>query len=299
MTTQTAIFDGLPTGLTLTGKAFDTDTPDTEVTGNTFTITEGTTAKGRYAVAITRASVLPAGDYDIRLFVGSVPISVGRFRFAGVDGETAIEAPEAVELDSAIATKIDNILEDTGTTLPAQISGISGGGGSGDASQETLLLVKAKTDLIGTSAGLTSLLAASVLQTGSITSFPSSLRIGDSYTSAIGRAIQVPIVDTNGVPLSSAGSKNFADATATFQIRRASDTEASRIIVGTAEFIDPPGTGTADAPYALIQLSSSETSKGISKYRYTGLLTFTWPYTGTGTDAEVMSFETGTITFEA
>jgi hypothetical protein len=33
----------------------------------------------------------------------------------------------AVELDSATVTKIDNILTDTGTTLPAQISAISGG----------------------------------------------------------------------------------------------------------------------------------------------------------------------------
>ena len=34
-----------------------------------------------------------------------------------------------VELDSATLTKIDNILEDTGTTLPAAIAGIEGGAG--------------------------------------------------------------------------------------------------------------------------------------------------------------------------
>jgi len=168
----------------------------------------------------------------------------------------------------------------------------------GDASQATLLAVKAKTDLIGTAAGATQLLAASVLEPGTITSFPETLRVGDSYTDAIGRGIQLPIVDTDGVALTSAGNKNFADAIATFVIKRANDTESSRIITGTAVFVDPPGTGTGDAPYALIEIPSSETAKGLVKYRYTGLLTFTWPYVGTGTDAEVMTFETGTITFE-
>ena len=109
MTTQTAIVDGLPTGLSLSAKLFDVDVPDTEVTGNTFGIVEGTNAKSRYVVTITRATVLPAGDYDIRLFVGSVPIAVGTFRFAGTDGETAVEVPATVELDSATQTKIDTI----------------------------------------------------------------------------------------------------------------------------------------------------------------------------------------------
>lgn len=110
MTTQTAIFDGLPTGLTLTGKAFDTDSPDTEVTGNTIAVTEGTNAKGRYSVVITRATVLAAGDYDIRLFSGLVPIAVGAFRFAGTNAETAVEVPQAVELDSASRLAIWNTL---------------------------------------------------------------------------------------------------------------------------------------------------------------------------------------------
>ena len=109
MTTQTAIFDGLPTSLSLSAKIFDVDAPDTEVTGNTFGIVEGTNAKSRYVVTITRATALPAGDYDIRLFIGAVPIAVGRFRFAGTDGETAVEVPATVELDSATQTKIDTI----------------------------------------------------------------------------------------------------------------------------------------------------------------------------------------------
>ena len=147
---------------------------------------------------------------------------------------------------------------------------------------------------------ISGLTAVAVESPGSITGFPESLRIGDSYTDILGRGIQIPIVDVNGNPISSVGSKNFADAEATFVIKRYSDTEVSRIVSGTATFIDPPGTGTSagETPYALIEIPSSETAKGLTKYRYTGLLTFTWPYVGTGTDAEVMTFETGTITFE-
>lgn len=103
MTVQYAIFDRLPTGVTLTGKAFDTADPDTEVTGNSFAITEGTNAKGRFTVAITRVSALPASDYDIRLFLGSAVLAVGRFRFAGTDGETA------TELDFVIQDQLDAI----------------------------------------------------------------------------------------------------------------------------------------------------------------------------------------------
>jgi hypothetical protein len=172
------------------------------------------------------------------------------------------------------------------------------GGGAGDASQATLLEVKAKTDLIGTTSGISSLLAASVLTPGTITEFPDTLTIGDSYTTANGRSIQIPIVDTDGNQISSTGSLNFADATATFVIKRAKETDSTRIITGTAAFTDPVGTGTSGAPYAVVQLTSSETAKGLIGYKYSGVLTFTWPYVGTGTDPEVMSFETDTLLFD-
>lgn len=176
-----------------------------------------------------------------------------------------------------------------------------GGGGSGDATlaNQVLILdqldvIQNKTDLISGASGITSLLAGAVLDPGSITSFPEVLTVGDSYTEANGRAIQIPIVDTNGVPISSTGSLYFSSATVTFVIKRAGETDSDRIISGTATFVDPPGTGTGDeAPYAVIELLSSETSKGLMKYKYTGILTFTWP----GTSDEVMSFETNTITF--
>jgi hypothetical protein len=192
-------------------------------------------------------------------------------------------------LDGAVYQFTANMLE---------LGPSGGGGGSGDASQATLLEVKAKTDLIGTTSGISSLLAASVLTPGTITEFPDTVTIGDSYTVANGRSILIPIVDTDGNQLSSTGSLDFADAVATFVIKRAKETDPTRIITGTASFTDPIGTGTSGAPYAVIQLSSSETAKGLIGYKYSGVLTFTWPYVGTGTDPEVMSFETDTIIFD-
>ena len=155
-----------------------------------------------------------------------------------------------------------------------------------------------KTDLIGNASAITSLLAAAVLEPGTITSFPGTLTIGDSYTTANGRSIQIPIVDTDGTPISVTGTLYFADAIATFTIKRNGETDTSRTISGTATFTDPPGTGTGDeAPYATIELLPSETIKGLIGYKYSGVLTFTW--TGTGSDEdEVMSFETDTILFD-
>ena len=185
------------------------------------------------------------------------------------------------------------------------LDGAGGGGGGGSdtatfsgAALAEIDAIKAKTDTIGTAAGVTTLLAASVLVTGTITAFPSEIVIGDSYTTANGRAIQIPIVDTDGLPIATTGTLNFADANATFVIQRVGETDATRIITGTATFVDPPGTGTSDSetPYALIEMVANQTAKGLIGYKYSGVLTFTWP--GTGSDDDVMSFETATIQFD-
>ena len=198
-------------------------------------------------------------------------------------------------------------------TVAALVNAPSGGGGGGGDPWATVepgsyiagtfgyLLstqIADKTDMIGNASAITSLLAAAVLEPGTITSFPGTLTIGDSYTTANGRSIQIPIVDTDGTPISVTGTLYFADATATFTIKRNGETDTSRTISGTATFTDPPGTGTGDeAPYATIELLPSETIKGLIGYKYSGVLTFTW--TGTGSDEdEVMSFETDTILFD-
>ena len=108
MTTQYAVFSGLPTGLTLTKKVFTLADPDVEVTGITGSVTERTNALGQYVVDITKAAVI-TGIHTIILFVGSTPIAIGSRTFAGTDGETATTTPETVELDSATQTQITAI----------------------------------------------------------------------------------------------------------------------------------------------------------------------------------------------
>jgi len=54
------------------------------------------------------------------------------------------------------------------------------------ASQTTLLAVKAQTDLIGSAQANVALTAAAVIDIGSITGFPTTLTIGDSYDSNSG-----------------------------------------------------------------------------------------------------------------
>ena len=254
------------------------------------------------------------------------------FADAGYD-PTTNKLTGAVELDSAARVKLDasqpdyapatatalaaakTILDkvDTGLVVDGAVYQFTanmlelapaggGGGGSGDATlakQEEILtqldVIQTKTDQIGSVGAITSLLAAAVLEPGTITSFPETLTIGDSYTDQNGRSIQIPIVDTDGNPISSTGSLNFADASVTFTLQRSGETDSTRVITGTASFVDPPGTGTgAGAPYAVVEISSTETAKGLKKYKYSGILTFTW--SGTGTD--VMSFETSTVTFD-
>jgi hypothetical protein len=55
--------------------------------------------------------------------------------------ETLEVIPAGVELDSATTAKIDAILEDTGTTLPAAIDAIEGGGGSGTGARTVTITV--------------------------------------------------------------------------------------------------------------------------------------------------------------
>ena len=106
MTTQTAVFSGLPTGLTLTKKVFTVADPDVEVTGITGAVTERTNAKGQYEVAVTKSAVI-TGIHTIILFIGSTPIAIGKRTFAGTDGETATETPPTVELEPAARVKLD------------------------------------------------------------------------------------------------------------------------------------------------------------------------------------------------
>ena len=83
-----------------------------------------------------------------------------------VEGSTVIDSTAAVALDSATAAKIDAILVDTGTTLPAQIAGISAGSGTG-----------ARTVTITVNDGTTALQNATVRMTEGANTFTATTNV--------------------------------------------------------------------------------------------------------------------------
>lgn len=153
--------------------------------------------------------------------------------------------------------------------------------GAGDASQTTLLAVKAKTDLIGTAQGITSLEAAAVLDAGTISGFPTELIVGDSYDSDSGE-IDVTIVDAEGDPITSMGSLNFSAATIEFTAYRTGDPVSMHL----------SGTCTYAASVVSITLPSSVTTLGKPEFTYEGRLKFIW----TAADAQ-KTFKTSQFKF--
>ena len=119
MATQTVEFRS-PPSQTVTAKLFAIGS-DTQVAS--VTATEATNRKGTYSAAYTDVA---AGEYELIALVGAVPVA--RWFVTLTLTTATFQARDkvgAVELDSPTATKIDAILEDTGTTLPAQISPVA------------------------------------------------------------------------------------------------------------------------------------------------------------------------------
>lgn len=119
MTTQFAVLKNLPAGLTFTSaKLFAVSAPDTVVTGNTFSFSNRTNATSQYVVSIDRSpTALPAGDYTLIAYIETAPRAELNCTFAGTDGETASETPEAAVLNSggqdAIAAKVATLLAES------------------------------------------------------------------------------------------------------------------------------------------------------------------------------------------
>jgi co-chaperonin GroES (HSP10) len=122
MTLQYAVLSAR-SGRSYTGKLFTVAAPDTEVSGNTITVTERTNAKGMFRASIDRTTALPAGDYIFVLLQGTLGAAVGYLTFTGTDGETATETPATVELDPAIETAIGSAAADAATLVSRLTSG--------------------------------------------------------------------------------------------------------------------------------------------------------------------------------
>jgi hypothetical protein len=85
---------------------FTLASPDTVVTGNTFSFSNRTNANTQYVVSIVRATALPAGDYTFIAYIGSSPKAEIALTFLGTDGETATETARLAELDSSARVKL-------------------------------------------------------------------------------------------------------------------------------------------------------------------------------------------------
>lgn len=105
----------------------DTCTTNTDMRGTD----NAALAATALSTAVWTATI--AGRIDVAVSSRLAPTTANR--------TIAVSAAGAVELDSTTSTKIDAILEDTGTTLPAQIAGISGGGGSGTGARTVTITV--------------------------------------------------------------------------------------------------------------------------------------------------------------
>jgi hypothetical protein len=91
-------------------------------------ITENGTLRGRYTGTVTS---IAAGDYRLAVKYNGITISEPNEAVTLALAVGTYVATQATALDSATTAKIDDILTDTGTTLPAQIAGISAGSGTG------------------------------------------------------------------------------------------------------------------------------------------------------------------------
>lgn len=140
--------------------------------------------------------------------------------------------------DNASIALIKTVTDRLNTTLTADgllwqfttnaLENAPGGGGGGSATLENqqailthLTQIKgagwvsgdnlaAIADLVA--AGIGSALASLGFTTGTITGFPSTLRVRDSYTLEVNRAISVYVRDSQGTPITQVGTKTFADA---------------------------------------------------------------------------------------
>ena len=98
MTTQYAVFSGLPSGLTVTAKLFPVSDPNTAQYTSDSTA-ERSVAKGEYVFTFGEVAVI-SGNFTMIVFSGSSPVARGSRTFAGTDTETATTTKETVELDS-------------------------------------------------------------------------------------------------------------------------------------------------------------------------------------------------------
>jgi hypothetical protein len=239
MATQTVVAESVP-GQTVTMKLFaGAGTSDT-VVATSNTCTEQTNSKGQYVAAFV-GTLIAAGTYHFRCFNASnVLLSDGYVDLAGTNNEVA-----------------------NGYDLPISLIG---GGGGGDALEETSQEILAEVQALGATA-----LSAAVWTAGVITGFPSSLVVGDSYIDDVNRHIKIYYRDSGGTPITNIGSKSVTDVDFLAKLVVSQDNLSSRV-TGTCVWI--PAVGPTEG-YLKVELPRDQTRRageGIGVMQ----LTFTW-----------------------
>jgi hypothetical protein len=136
----------------------------------------------------------------------------------------------------------------------------------GDAEQQTSLEILAAVEAIGATA-----LSAALWTAGSITGFPATLVIGDSYLDDVNRFIKVYYRDENDEPITTIGSKSLTDEDFIASLRISQDNVSSVVV---AECVWVPASGPVEG-YLKVQLPKDQTrraAEGVAQMQ----LVFKW-----------------------
>ena len=107
MTTQYTIIGTISGQTGLVAKLFSRNGDTVLYTSDS--VTERMNALGQYLCTFGEATVIPAGVYRLIAFTsGGLPLASGLRAFLGTDTETATQAPEPAELDSASVTAVQS-----------------------------------------------------------------------------------------------------------------------------------------------------------------------------------------------
>lgn len=163
-----------------------------------------------------------------------------------------------------------------GTTDSLEAISDASGGGGGDALEATSQEILTAIEALGATA-----LSAATWTAGSITGFPSTLVIGDSYIDDVNRHIKVYYRDEADDPITAIGSKNLTDEDFDASLRISQD-NLSSVVTATCEWV--PASGPTEG-YLKVELPKDQTrraAEGVAQMQ----LVFKW---GTSIEVQVAS----------
>lgn len=330
MTTHTAITDYYAGATLDNGSLLCHRTTDATVKTASATA-ETSSGSGVFTAVFTDVA---AGSYRLKLKSGGEVVATRDVYFAGTDGET-VQTGVRAELDSATQAQINTIddiytvvqLTDADVSLIKPVTdklnfnsndavnaNVTYYNDTPQSNGDIPLKIDAVYARLGAPTGATLAnqvlileeldalaaiqLAAVEVDAGTITGFPETLIIGDSYSEDTGQ-IRIDIKDSiTEDPIDVLGSLEFVDADVVFTAFRPND---SARIVGTCQYVREPSSGTLTASYVLVTLLTSETAKGKAEYTYEGRLKFVWqgPSSSDETDEEQKTYKTTPFKFIA